>query len=65
MSKPPASATVTSGTATAAPEPTGCCIIKLPGGAGGQRFEHITEEDCRQRTMALGGAYEWDKGECA
>ena len=64
MSKPPASAKVTSVPATAAPAPTGCCNITLDDGTG-QQFEHITEEECRQKAMALDAAAQWVAGDCA
>jgi hypothetical protein len=64
MGNPPAKPKVTPGATAAAPPPTGCCDISLPDGTG-QQFEHITEEDCRQRGIALGGAVAWVPGECA
>jgi hypothetical protein len=64
MSKSPAGATAKSGTTTAAPAPTGCCTIAFDDGTG-QQFEHITEEECRQKALALGGAAAWVPGNCA
>ena len=65
MSKPPpANANVSPAPAAAAPPPTGCCDITFPDGTG-QQFEHITEEECRQKAIALRGAAAWVPGECA
>lgn len=64
MAQPPAAATVAAGANANAAAPTGCCNITFDDGTG-QQFEHITEEDCRQRAMNLRGAAQWVQGECA
>jgi hypothetical protein len=64
MTKPPAKAAARTGTQAAAPEPTGCCDIVFDNGTG-ERFEHITEEACRQKGITLRGAAHWVAGDCA
>ena len=64
MSKSPENARATPRRTTAAEAPTGCCNITFDDGTG-QQFEHITEEECRQRAMSLGAAAQWVAGDCA
>jgi len=64
MSKPPVTAKAGSHVQAAAAAPTGCCNVLLDDGSG-QQFEHITEDECKQKAIALGGTAQWVPGDCA
>lgn len=61
MGKRPARAEIKATTATTTL--TGCCNVTFDDGTG-QQFEHLTENECRQKALDLGGAAQWVAGEC-